>query len=51
MSRFAVVHEDPDYVDDEAYWEDKFSEWEANQGEVVVKKPHEEYSPFETVNS
>jgi len=38
MSRFAVVHEDPDYDDDltweedEAYWEDRFSEWEANQG-------------------
>jgi hypothetical protein len=37
MSRFAVVHEDPDYIDDEAYWEDKFSEWEANQG--VAEKP------------
>ena len=45
MSRFAVVREDPDYDDDisweedEAYWEDRFSEWEANQGEGVVIKP------------
>jgi hypothetical protein len=46
MSRFAVVREDPDYDDDisfeedEAYWEDRFSEWEANEG--VVKEPQNE---------
>ena len=48
MSSFAVVHEDPEY-DEEAYWEDKFSEWEANQG--VAEKPQEEYSPYDTINS
>ena len=55
MSRFAYITEDPDYEDwaneQDTYWEDKFSEWEANEGATVVKKPQEEFSPFVTSNS
>jgi hypothetical protein len=48
MSRFAVVHEDPEY-DEPAVG----SDWaELLDGFVTVaEKPQEEYSPFETVNS
>ena len=47
MSRFARIVEDPEYEEPVA------SDWaEVLDGFVTVaEKPHEEYSPFETVNS
>jgi predicted alpha/beta hydrolase family esterase len=47
MSRFARIVEDPEYE------EPVVSDWaEVLDGFVTVaEKPHEEYSPFETVNS
>ena len=48
MSRFAVVHEDPSYEEPE-----DIMDWldEQIDGATVVKKPQEEYSPFDTINS
>jgi hypothetical protein len=51
MSRFAVVHEDPDYIEDENS-EMEIMEWlNQNIDGVVVKKPQEDYSPYDTINS
>lgn len=48
MSRFAVVHEDPLYEEPE-----DIMEWLNGQIDevTVVKKPQEEFGPFETINS
>lgn len=48
MSRFAVVHEDPLYEEPE-----DIMEWLNGQIDevTVVKKPQEDYSPFNTANS
>ena len=48
MSRFAVVHEDPSYDEPE-----DIMEWLNGQIDevTVVKKPQEEFGPFETINS
>lgn len=54
MSRFARITEDPDYEE----WDDSNAEldimdWLNKEidSATVVKKPQEEFSPFETVNS
>jgi hypothetical protein len=48
MSRFAVVYEDPSYEEPE-----DIMDWldQEIDGTTVVKKPHEEFGPYETVNS
>ena len=48
MSRFDRIVEDPDYEEPE-----DIMEWLNGQIDevTVVKKPQEEYSPYETINS
>ncbi len=54
MSRFAYITEDPDYENwDDSNAEQDIMEWLNKEidGAIVVKKPQEEFSPFETCNS
>jgi hypothetical protein len=61
MSRFAVVYEDPSYEQEEDImdWLDTQIDGEPNLQDIingwirksVAEKPHEEFGPYETVNS